>query len=235
MNLNHKIVAIIPARGGSKGIPGKNLKLLNGKPLICYTIEEALKSKYLHQVLVSTDDELIAETSKKSGADVIKRPYELATDSSPVIDAVFHTINTIKKDCTPYIIVLLQPTSPFRNVSDINAAIELFLNNDCDSVISMCKVEHSPYQYFRFEDDSNRLIPLLGDKYLTIRRQDLPDIYRPNGAIYITTFDTLHRNNSFYGGKIIPYIMPSERSIDIDEEIDLELAEILIEKVINKS
>ena len=223
MNIDRKILAIIPARGGSKGVPGKNIKPLNAKPLICYTIEAALKSEYLRQVFVSTDDAMIAEISRDWGADIIKRPDELARDESPTIDAIIHVIDALKNDFTPDIIVLLQATSPLRNVNDINAAIELFINSECDSVISMCKVEHSPYWCFRF--DNNDFKPLFGDKYLRMRRQDLPDVYRPNGAIYITSLINLYKNKGFYCDNIVPYIMPAERSIDIDTVIDFMLAE----------
>ena len=225
-----KILAIIPARGGSRGVPGKNIRLLNGKHLICHTIEEALKSFYPLRVIVSTDDAVIASISDKCGADIIRRPDELARDDSPRIDAVFHVIDSMKNEIVPDIVILLQATSPLRNTEDIDAAIELYLNNKCDSVsvISMCKVDHSPYWCFRFDNDDFK--PLFGDEYLRIRRQELPEIYRPNGAIYITSLSNLYKNKEFYCDNIIPYIMPAERSIDIDEEIDFLIAEQLIKK-----
>ncbi len=224
----HKILAIIPARGGSKGLIGKNIKPLNGKPLICHTIGDALKSKFLHRVFVSTDAPSIANISKNCGAKIIDRPAELARDESPTIDAIFHAIDTIKDVSDHDIIILLQCTSPLRNAADIDMALEIFMKNDCDSAISMCKVEHSPYWCFKYDDD--KLMPLFGNEYLKMRRQDLPDVYRPNGAIYITTVENLYKNNGFDCDKIIPYIMPSERSIDIDEEIDFKIAELLIQK-----
>ncbi len=224
----YKICAIIPARGGSKGIAGKNIKQLNGIPLICHTIGEALKSKHLDKIFVSTDDPIIAKTSEKCGAKIIDRPAELAKDESPTIDAILHAIDTLKATSDQDIVILLQPTSPLRNATDIDAALEKFIKIDCDSVISMCKVEHSPYWYFKL--DGKKLKPLLGDGYLSMRRQELPDVYRPNGAIYITTIKNLYKNNGFYCDKIEPYIMPPERSIDIDEEIDFKLAELLIQE-----
>ncbi|TFH42200.1 MAG: acylneuraminate cytidylyltransferase family protein [ANME-2 cluster archaeon] len=223
---DNKIHAIIPARGGSKGIAGKNIKPLNGKPLICHTIEETLKSKYIDRAFVSTDDLSIAKTSKNCGAEIIERPDELARDESPTIDAIFHAIDTIKDASEHDVIILLQPTSPLRNFVDIDTALETFMKNDCDSLISMCKVEHSPYWCFKYDDE--KLKPLFGDEYLKMRRQDLPCIYRPNGAIYITAVKSLYKNNGFYCDKIVPYIMPPERSIDIDDEIDFRLAELLI-------
>jgi len=233
MDIDRKILAIIPARGGSKGVPGKNIRLLNGKHLICHTIEEALKSKYLDRVFVSTDDAVIARISSNCGANVIQRPQELAQDDSSIIDVIFHAIEVVKDEFTfiPDIVIRLQPTSPLRDVNDIDAAIELYINNKCDSVsvISMCKVEHSPYWCFKFDDD-HEFKPLFGDKYLRMRRQELPEIYRPNGSIYITSLSNLNKNKEFYCDYIIPYIMPVERSIDIDEEIDFVIAEQLIKK-----
>jgi len=227
MDIDRKILAIIPARGGSKGVPGKNIRLLNGKHLICHTIEEALKSKYLDRVFVSTDDAVIARISSNCGANVIQRPQELAQDDSSIIDVIFHAIEVVKDEFTfiPDIVIRLQPTSPLRDVNDIDAAIELYINNKCDSVsvISMCKVEHSPYWCFKFDDGDFE--PLFGDKYLRMRRQELPDVYRPNGAIYITSLINLNKNKEFYCNNIIPYFMPAEKSIDIDEEIDFLLAE----------
>lgn len=224
----HKILAIIPARGGSKGIVGKNIRLLNGKPLICYTIEEALKSSHLNEVFVSTDDHLIAKISEKNGATIIDRPAELAEDESPTIDAIFHAIDFIKNASDYDIIILLQPTAPLRNAADIDTALEMFMKTDCDSVISMCNVEHSPYWYFKYESDKFK--PIFGNKGLQMRRQELPDVYRPNGATYITTVKNLYKNNGFYCDKIVPYIMPPERSVDIDEEIDFKLVELLIQE-----
>jgi CMP-N,N'-diacetyllegionaminic acid synthase len=226
--MNENFCAIIPARGGSKGIVGKNIRPLNGKPLICYTIEESLKSSYLNEVFVSTDDQTIAKISKKCGAKIIDRSAELAEDKSPTIDAIFHAIDAIKDTSDEDIIILLQPTSPLRNAADIDKALDIFIKTDCDSVISMCKVEHSPYWCFKYEGDKFK--PLFGNKGLKLSRQELPDVYLPNGAIYITTIKKLYKNNGFYCDKIVPYIMPPERSIDIDEEIDFKLAKLLIQE-----
>lgn len=225
---NKKIIAIIPVRGGSKGLPRKNIRLFAGKPLVAWTIEEAKCSKYIDKIIVSTEDEEIAEISKNYNAEVIIRPEELASDFSPVIDSIFHVINTIKYNYEPHIIVQLQATSPLRTVDDIDSAIDLFNECDCDSVISMSKVDSSPYWYFTF--DHHTLKPLFGLKYFNSRRQDLEIIYKPNGSLYITSIVNLSKNNGFYCKKIVPYIMPTERSIDINEEIDFKLAELLFKK-----
>ncbi len=224
-----KIISIIPARGGSKRIPKKNLKLLDRKPLIYYTIQEALKSRYLDRIIVSTEDEEIAEVSRKHGAEVIERPKDLARDESPTIDAILHALDFLGKDgYVPEIVVLLQPTCPLRNGQDIDNAIELFLKKNCESVVSVCEIGHSPYWIFKIEDEYLKAI--FEEKYLKMRRQDLPKVYMPNGAIYISTPENLRKYESFYCSKIIPYMMPIERSIDIDNEIDFILAELVIKK-----
>ncbi len=141
-----EIISIIPAREGSKRIPKKNLKLLDRKPLIYYTLQEALKLRYLDRIIVSTEDEEIAEVSKKHGTEVIKRPKDLARDESPTIDAILHALDFLGKDgYVPEIVVLLQPSSPLRNGQYIDNAIELFLKKNCESVVSVCEIKHPPY------------------------------------------------------------------------------------------
>lgn len=228
-----KILAIIPARGGSKGVPRKNIRLLAGKPLIAYTIDTASKSEYINSVVVSTENEEISEVSKKYGAEVIERPKELAQDESPAIDAIKHVIQTLreKDNYHPDIIVLLQPTTPLRIVPDINNAVELFLNNDCESVVSVCKA--NPYWCLTFKD--KYLEPVHGWDYFYKRRQDLPNSYSLNGAIYITLTENLDKYNSFFNKKTISYIMPIERSVDIDNEVDFKLAEFFLRREYEES
>jgi len=224
-----EIIAIIPARGGSKGIPRKNLKPLLGKPLISYSIEHAKKSKYINKVVVSTEDEEIGEISKEYSAEIIERPEELAKDETPTIDVIFHVLEVLGAAIvTPKIIVLLQPTSPLRIVKDIDNAIELFLKNDCESVISVCEAEHPAYWSFKIEGEY--LKALFENKYWRMRREDLPKVYLPNGAIYVSTPEILHNYKDFYCSKTIPYIMPIERSVDIDNEVDFMLAELFMKK-----
>ena len=225
-----KIIAMIPARGGSKSILKKNIKKLLGKPLLAWTIEAAKKSKYIDKIIVSTENKEIAEISKKYGAEVpFLRPEELAKDKSSTIDAIFHALEVLKEqNYTPNVVILLQPTSPLRNAEDIDSAIELFEAADCESVVSVCEVEHSPY--WCFEIEKGYLRSLFGDEYLMMRRQDLKGVYIPNGAIYISTPPTLYKYKSFYCNHTIPYIMPIRRSIDIDNEIDFMLAESVMQK-----
>lgn len=222
-----KIIAIIPARGGSRGIPRKNIRLLAGKPLIAYSIEAALKSGYIDRVVVSTEDKETAEISKRYGAEVIKRPEELAKDDTPTINVILDVLGTFKTDdFETEVIVLLQPTSPLRNVHDIDNAIEVYLKNDCESVVSVCEAEHSLYWSFKIEDIY--LKPIFNARYLKMRRQELPKVYIPNGAVFVSTPEKLRKHNSFYCPKTIPYIMLHERSVDIDNEIDFILAELLM-------
>lgn len=227
--MRNEIIGIIPARGGSKGIRNKNIKYLAGKPLIVYSIEAALKSKYVDRTFVSTENEEIARIAMKYDVGMINRPTELAKDETPTIDVIFHTLQVLKAgNFEPKIVVLLQPTSPLRNARDIDNALELFMRNDCESVVSVGEAKHSPYWSFKIED--KYLKPIFGEKYLKMRRQELPKVYVPNGAIYISTTETLYKYKSFYCSKTIPYVMPWERSVDIDDEIDFILAELLIKR-----
>ena len=229
MREDKKILALIPARGGSKGLPRKNIKPLLGKPLIAWTVEQAKNSKYIDKVVVSTDDEEIAEISKKYGAEVpFLRPKELARDDSPTIDAIIHAINWFEERGEFFdILILLQPTSPLRTTEDIDNAIELFLNNkDALSLISVKENEHPPF--WSLEIENKFLKPLFGEEYFKKRRQELPKSYMPNGAIFISYVDILKKYKTFYTPKTIAYIMPPERSIDIDNEFDFLLAEFIL-------
>jgi len=226
--MKKEIIAIVPARGGSKGIPQKNIRLLAGRPLIEYTIIAAKKSKFLNRIVVSTDDGDIATVAKENDVEVIIRPSALAKDESPIIETITHSMMTLKekKGILPDIVVLLQPTSPLRNTDDIDGAIQQFLTGKFDSLISVCETEHTPYWSFTISDQ--KLKPLFNKKLSTARRQDLPKTYRPNGAIYISTPLSLKKHPTFMTKNTIPYIMPHSRSIDIDVPFDFLLAEFLI-------
>lgn len=231
-----EILAIIPARGGSKGVPRKNIKPLAGKPLIAYSIEQAKRSKYVSRVVVSTEDEEILRVSLKWGAEVIKRPQELAKDDTPTIEVILHVLSVLKEkeSYVPDVVVLLQPTSPLRTSEDIDNAIELFLNcQECLSLVSVTEFDHPPVWALKIEN--NYLSPMFDKEYLNMRRQELPKAYKPNGAIFIATPDTIYKYRTFYTPRTMAYIMPSERSIDIDTEFDFLLAEFLISRIKNKS
>lgn len=231
-----EVLAIIPARGGSKGVPKKNIRPLAGKPLIAHSIEQAKESKYISRVIVSTESEEIAEIARGWNAEVIKRPEELARDETPIIDVIMHLLDYLRKEekYIPDIVVLLQPTSPLRKCKDIDNAIELFLNNqNCLSLISVTEFDHPPFWALKIEN--GYLSPMFHERYLKIRRQDLPKAYRPNGAIAISTPEVLYRYKTFYTPRTIAYIMSPERSVDIDTEFDFLLAEFLINKIGDES
>lgn len=223
------ILAIIPARGGSKGLPKKNIRLLNNKPMIAYTIHAALHSRFINQIIVSTDDPDIADITKKNGAEVLNRPSELATDNASTIDVVLHCLSILEEqNRLPDYVILLQPTSPLRTVNDIDDSITLLSLGNGDAVISVRENEHPPYWSCIIE---NQLLkPAFGEQYLRIRRQEIPLTYTPNGAIYIATPDHIKQNRNFYGERTLPFVMPKERSVDIDSEIDFILADAIMKK-----
>lgn len=219
-----KILGIIPARGSSKTLPRKNIRFLNGRPLIFYTISEALKSGFLDKVVVSTENSIIAKIARKYGAEVIRRPSTLAKDTTPTSSVILHALDKLgKKGYTPDVVVLLQPTSPLRRVHHIDEAIKIFLENPCDFVVSVCRTKKSPYWCFTYK--GNFLKPLIDNGQAQKRRQELPPTYILNGAIFIFTPDKLLRNElNYFNGRTLPYFMHPEESIDIDDEIDLILA-----------
>ena len=221
------ICSIITARGGSKGVPKKNIKLLNGKPVIAYKIVESIKSNFIKETYVTTEDKEIADISQEYGAKVIERPEELAQDNSTSVDVVLHSLDYLENNNDlPDFFVLLQPTSPLRTKEDIENATKLFIENECDALISVSQLDHS--SMMSFEIQNTFLTPNCNEKFLNKRRQELPKFYRPNGAIYITTPDSLRKNKTFIPKKTMPYIMPQERSVDLDTEFDFKLAEYLL-------
>src|SRR3989338_590546 len=229
-NLN--ILAIIPARGGSKGLPGKNIKPFLGKPLLAYTIEEAKRSKYITKIVLSTDDTAIAQVGKKYGAEIpFLRPSELATDTSLAPDAYIYTIERLKNEqgYAPEIVVILQPTSPLRTVDDIDAAISLYLEKNADSVISVVEFEH-PLERARIITPDGLLENYHPGKIIPKNRADYQKAYSPNGAIYVLTPSLLLKEKTYYFSKTYAFIIPKERSIDIDTQIDFEIAEFLMAK-----
>lgn len=229
-----KIVCIVPARGGSKGVHRKNLRNLGGKPLIQWTIDEAEKSKYIDRIIISTEDKEIEEVCKFLGVEVIKRPMELAGDDSPTIDSILYTLNLVENEENyfPDYAILLQCTSPFRRVTDIDTAIETLLTKDkkYKSLISVTKEEHPPWWLKRISADETLKDFLDYDKKQYSRRQSFPPLYRLNGAIYICSIDELKKCRSFETDKTLAYVMDNNSSVDIDTEDDLELAEFILNK-----
>jgi CMP-N-acetylneuraminic acid synthetase len=224
MYKNKSFLAIIPARGGSKRLPRKNILNLAGKPLIAWSIEAGLNSEYIDKVIVTSDDDEILEISRKFGADIIKRPDELASDTATTFDAIKHTVENLKK--YDYI-VLLQPTSPLRNEKHIDDAIELLESKKADAIISVCEMDHSPLWSNILPEDLS-MKNFLREEVLNKRSQDLEKYYRLNGAIYICKTEKLLEEESFFlKNNIFAYIMDRNSSIDIDEEIDFKIAEVL--------
>lgn len=226
-----KILAIIPARGGSQGVPRKNIKILAGRPLIAYTINAALESKHHPRVVVSTDDERIAEIAREIGAEVpFMRPSHLAQNDTPMLPVLQHTIEHLKKDgYNPDIIAVLQPTSPLRTSEHIDQAISILVSTGADSVVSLCEAEHSPY-WMKKIDRAGRVTPFLDIEKEYNRRQELPKVYRLNGAIFITHPNIIMNEGRLLGDDTRAYIMELEDSIDIDTEFDFRVAELIIKE-----
>lgn len=224
------LLCIIPARGGSKGLPGKNIKIFNGQPLIAHSIIEAKKSKYIDKVVVSTDDYEIAGISRKYGAEIpFMRPSELARDSSRIIDTYCYTINRLKNEFkfSTDILIVLQPTSPLRRVNHIDEAIELFLEKSADSVVSLAEVAHPPYWYKNM-DTTNKVSDFITMNDTTALRQELPKVYCPNGAIFIFKADIIVQEKQLYTERSFGYLMSAEESVDIDSLLDFKIAEMVI-------
>ena len=218
------LLGLIPARGGSKGIPRKNVLGMAGKPLIAWTIDAALESRSIDSVVVSTDDLEIAEIAKRLGAEVpFLRPTELASDVSPTIDTVFHALSMLKQFDS---VMLLQPTSPLRRHLDIDACVEYARKSESMSVVSVCDAEPNPFWCYTISMD-NGLIPLFKSSDVN-RRQDLPAAYSLNGSLYYAKVEWLKTSRKFIGPETRAFRMPREFSVDVDTMLDWRLAEILL-------
>jgi CMP-N,N'-diacetyllegionaminic acid synthase len=220
------ILAVIPARGGSKGVPRKNVRELNGKPLIAWTIQEARQSQYIDRLILSSDDDEIIQVAQEWGCEVpFKRPKELASDQTPGISPVLHAV----QQCPDHdYVVLLQPTSPLRSVSDIDGCIQKCIAQGAPACVSVAESQHSPYWMYTL-DSLNHMNPLIGNHAPVLRRQDSPSIYMLNGAVYVARTDWLIEHKTFVGQDTLGYPMTLERSIDIDSEIDLVIADYLLQ------
>ena len=232
MYQNKKILAIIPARGGSKGVPRKNIKNFCGKPLIAWTIEQAKKSEYIDKCIVSTEDDEIKEVAEKYGGYVpFVRPKELAQDDTPGIEPVIHAIKMLPNYD---FIVLLQVTSPFRLKEDIDGAIKFCFEKKSDSCISMTQAEVSPYWMYSLSENDVMKPILQISKEKSYQRQKLPPVYQLNGAVYVASVNLINEKKSFSDENTVGYLMPQERSFDIDNLTDFEIAEFLMQKRIEK-
>lgn len=225
MYKNKKILALITARGGSKGIPRKNIKLLANIPLICWTIEVANKSKYIDRLILSSDDDEIISIAQESGCDVpFVRPSELASDTTPSMDVILHALSKLESDSFDYLL-LLQPTSPFRNNSHIDNMIESFFKEDAKIMVSISKLKKHPY--FMYEISHGFLKPICKAHKIT-RRQDMPSSYQYNGAMYMADIEFLKTVKNFHTDETKGFVMDDLVSLDIDDELDWVYAEFLI-------
>lgn len=220
--MTKKILAIIPARGGSKGLPRKNILDLADKPLIAWTIEASKKSKFITSTLVSSDSDEILSTASIYCADILKRPTELATDISSSEVVIKHVLENTKEKYD--YLVLLQPTSPLRDAVDIDNAFEKLFSSDDTALISVCEYDNKILKAFK-ENKFGYIEGISNNKYPFMRRQDLPKTFMSNGAIYIIKVDEFLKNKSFFTDKTISFVMDDIKSLDIDTQEDLEMAE----------
>jgi len=226
------MLALILARGGSKGLPGKNIRALNGLPLLAYSIKAAKETGRIEGIVLSTEDPEIAKLGKAHGAEVpFMRPAELAQDSSPVREAIIYTIDRLTRENGRPVkeFVLLQPTSPLRTAQDVSKAMDLFQKKQADAVISVCKAHHPPFWAKAIAADGKlEDYFITADATLSDNRQEHKPCYYPNGAIYIFNYQYFKNNENYYAGNVFAYEMPKERSVDIDDLFDFTLAEFLI-------
>ena len=227
-----EILALIPARGGSKGIPRKNIVDVAGKPLIAWSIETALNCKKIGRVVVSTDDGEIAQISQSYGASVpFLRPAEFAQDDTTDLPVYQHALSWFSEyeNYQPDIIVWLRPTTPLRTRQDVETALQLLITTGADWVRSVCSTEHHPY-WMKHVAADHRLTPFIDgvDETGYLRRQLLPPVYRLNGVVDVTWAKTIMEQKELYRGDVRGYVMPLERSLDIDNELDLAMVDLLL-------
>jgi len=219
------VAALIPARGGSKGLPRKNLRLVAAKPLIAHSIEAALGSRCVDHVFVSTEDPEIAAEARRCGAHVIERPPALATDTAQNDAVALHMLECVAAADRPDVLVLLQPTSPLRTASHIDECLGAFLSSSAESAMSICAVTHHPGKYLVRDGDGIK--PYADDWQFEARRQQLEPVYRQNGAIYAVRVAAFLEHRKFYLPPCLGYLMDERSSIDIDGELDLKMVELL--------
>jgi len=222
-------LAIIPARSGSKGLADKNIKLVNGKPLLAYTIEAAMKSKLFNEIFVSTDSEKYAKIALEWGANVpFLRSDELATDTASSLDVVKDALKRYKEMGEEFdTVAILQPTSPLRSAEDIIAGYNKMIEKDANSIIAVCEVDHSPLWSNTLPEDTS-LTNFLKQEVINLNRQSLPTYYRINGALYLIKSDFLMMTDNIYSEKSYALVMPKERSVDIDDELDFKICDIIL-------
>jgi CMP-N-acetylneuraminic acid synthetase len=233
-----RVLGLIPARGGSKGVPRKNIKLLCGRPLLAYTADAALASRCLSRVILSTEDAVIAGVGKDCGLEVpFLRPAELARDETPMLPVAQHAVRFLEERGDHFdAVCLLQPTNPLRTADDIDACIALLESCDADAVVTTLRVpdEHNPHWVY-FPDSQGCLRLSTGETAPIPRRQDLPPAFHREGSVYVTRRETLMERNSFYGARLLGYEMNADCSVNIDTPEDWLRAEKLISQLIGKA
>lgn len=225
---NQRVLAIIPARGGSKGLPGKNIKSLHGKPLLTYTLEVAQKSHYIDRIVLSTDSEAIAEVARSFGLEVpFLRPASLATDKAATMDVIAHVVASLQEAFD--ILVVLQPTSPLRIRADIDGSLELLLEKEANAVLSVVKVDH-PVEWTNVLPEDGRMDHFISPAIRFTPRQELSRRYRLNGAVYVARTDYLLEHRNYFHSYCYAFVMPKDRSVDIDDQLDFDFAEFLLQR-----
>jgi CMP-N,N'-diacetyllegionaminic acid synthase len=229
MIAGRSVLALIPARGGSKGLPRKNVLPLAGKPLIAWSIEAALKSKYVDRIVVSSDNDEIIAAARAAGAEVpFVRPADLAGDTTPSLDVALHALQAL--DQRYDYLVLLQPTSPLRDAPDIDGCIETCVRQAAPSCVSVSKADKSPYWMYT-QDAQQRLVPVLPRPDASIhQRQLLPTIYALNGAVYVTQTSALVADRAFVTAATVAWEMPRSKAVDIDGDLDFKIAGLMLEE-----
>jgi CMP-N,N'-diacetyllegionaminic acid synthase len=225
---NQKILALISARGGSKGVPRKNIRILAGKPLIAWTIEEAKKSEFIDRIILSSEDDEIISVAKKYGCEVpFKRPAEYAQDDTPGIEPVLHAVNEIG-EVYDYV-CLLQPTSPLRTVEDIDSCLRINVEKKTKCCVSVTESSKSPY--WMYSINMNGFIsPIFPNQEFITSRQKLPVTYELNGAIFMAEVNWLMKNKSFITSETSAFVMDKSNSFDIDSELDFSICEYLLNR-----
>ena len=218
-----RVFAVIPARGGSKRVPGKNLRPLGGRPLIDFTIDAAHRSEVVDRFVVSSEDTRILDHARARGAETIERPPALATDEAASVDVVIHALDRCDEDA--HWVLLLQPTSPLRTAEDIDRCVATAYSGGASAAIAVTEPERSPYLSFTL-DEAGYLKALFPVDYSHARSQDLPTCYAVNGSVYVATVEWLRAKRTFIHDRALAYVMPRGRSVDIDTEEDFASAEL---------
>lgn len=224
MIADRSILAVIVARGGSKGLPGKNVRELAGRPAVAWSVLAAHGSRFVDRTILSSDDDAIIDAARVEECEIpFCRPASLASDDASVIDVLFHALDAVGG--TYDVVVLLQATSPLRIAADIDGCLECLIAANAPACVTVCRPSHPPHLFYRPDPDGrlHRLMDFAGIE----RRQDMPETVMLNGAVYAAEIDWLRRNRTFVTDETVAYMMPAERSVDIDSELDFRLAQTL--------